>query len=161
MLGLLRKHATYANVTATLALTAALGGGAYAAIGADGVLNGCFKKHGGALRLVNAGAKCKSSEKSIAWNQQGPGGANGAQGAQGSAGSPGQNGSAGTNGTNGTNGTPGAPGSTVKAKASGSGSSGAENTPVTIPLTGASWTQTAGNPEQIDATFSWQPPAAS
>ena len=148
----IRRHATYANVVATIALVAAAGGGAYAAIGSGGEINGCYKKRGGSLRLVNAGAKCKGSEKAIAWNKQGPAGA---------AGTNGTNGANGTDGTNGTNGTNGAPGATVKAKATGSGSSAQANAFNPVPLTGNTWTQGAGNPNQIDIRIDWQAPAGS
>lgn len=76
MLSRFRPRLTYANVTATLALVLAMGGGAYAAVssipGAGGVIHGCYQKRGGNLRLVSAGHHCSKSEKAISFNQRGP-----------------------------------------------------------------------------------------
>ena len=52
---MIRRHISYANVTATLALVLALGGGAYAVQGIPdrtGVFHGCVNKRNGALRLM-------------------------------------------------------------------------------------------------------------
>jgi hypothetical protein len=77
-----RPRLTYANVASTLALILATGGGAYAAAssipGPNGVIHGCYRKTGGALRLVAAGARCSKPERAIAFNQRGvPGPAGG------------------------------------------------------------------------------------
>jgi hypothetical protein len=58
-------------------------------VGANGQINGCFKKKGkakGALRVVPAGKRCKKGEQRIAFNAQGPAGKDGSQGSQGPAG---------------------------------------------------------------------------
>ena len=83
----MRRRLTYANVMSTIAVFAALGGGAYAAAGSiagpDGVLHGCYKGKGGALRLVSANRRCSKLEKAIAFNQRGITGSSGAPGAPG------------------------------------------------------------------------------
>ena len=107
-----RNRLTYANVTASLALFIALGGGAYAAtqLPKDSVGTAQIKKN------AVTGAKIKSSAVSSSDVKNGSllaadfaGGQlpSGAQGATGPAGPKGDKGDAGTNGTNGTNGTTG------------------------------------------------------
>jgi len=51
----------------------------------SGVIHSCFKKQGGALRLIDpgAGGNCGSSENTLSWTQTGPGGVQGVQGIQG------------------------------------------------------------------------------
>jgi hypothetical protein len=87
LLARFRPRITYANVTATLALVLATGGGAYAAVssipGSDGVIRGCYQKKKGNLRLVRAGKKCSKGEKAIAFNQRGRQGVPGPQGPAG------------------------------------------------------------------------------
>ena len=93
---------TYANVVATLAMFAAVGGGAYAlgaASGAGGVIHGCVSRSTGVLRVVSSSSKCRkptrragSGERAISWNQQGGAGPTGATGSPGAAGAPGQRG---------------------------------------------------------------------
>jgi hypothetical protein len=46
-------------------------------------LHACSAKSTGALRLVAAGSKCKSSEKTVYWNVQGPRGLKGSPGSDG------------------------------------------------------------------------------
>jgi hypothetical protein len=109
-------------VISLIALVAALGSGAYAAMSgipdAKGVFHGCVNTRTGALRVVKSAGSCRRSqvlhhggkrivipgEFAIAWNQSGPAGAPGVQGPQGVQGSQGPQGANGTNGTNGTNG---------------------------------------------------------
>jgi hypothetical protein len=79
------------------------------------VINGCYLKKLGAVRVIDAeaGAKCTSLEKVISWNQQGqpgPPGAAGAKGEPGPAGTPGADGAAGPPGPPGAAGTNGDPG---------------------------------------------------
>ena len=80
---------------------AAVAGVAQAAIpgSGDGVISGCYDKTG-KLRVIDAqaGAKCASAEKPLAWNQQGQPGPAGAQGATGPAGAQGATGPAGPQG---------------------------------------------------------------
>ncbi|MGH3370629.1 MAG: hypothetical protein ACRDPR_11570 [Nocardioidaceae bacterium] len=98
----LKRRLTIA--AATLALVAAAGGIASAAIpGLGGVINGCYEKRTGILRVIDAeaGKKCLSVETPISWNQRGekgykgdPGPA-GPKGDTGPAGPPGPAGPAG------------------------------------------------------------------
>jgi hypothetical protein len=89
---------------------------AYAAVpGADNVINGCYEKRTGLLRVIDAeaGKKCLSFETPISWNQKGLKGDQGAQGPQGEKGEPGQPGAdgvAGSPGIDGQDGADGAPG---------------------------------------------------
>ena len=96
------RQLTYANVMSTIAVFAALGGGAYAAAssipGADGVIHTCYQVKKGAVRVVPAGKKCAKGERALAFNQLG---------AQGLAGTPGGAGAAGAKGEPGPQG-PGA-----------------------------------------------------
>jgi hypothetical protein len=73
------------SVIATVVLAAALGGGAWAAIpGSDGMIHGCYATTDGLLlgiphskgdlRAVDTGERCRSYERAVAWNQQGPAG---------------------------------------------------------------------------------------
>src|SRR5438128_2375363 len=107
----LRRHLSYANVAATGALVIGITGFAVAAgSGGTSVIKGCVAKKGGALRIAT---KCRSSERPISWNQQGPPGVAGANGSNGA------NGAAGTNGTNGQNGHDGQNGAPGTARAYG------------------------------------------
>jgi hypothetical protein len=93
-----RRHISYANVAATLALVLALSGGAIAATGgfaSGGRLQACVNHEGG-LKLLKSGQKCKRGQKLVSWNQTGPAGPKGATGATGSAGAPGAPGAPGT-----------------------------------------------------------------
>lgn len=86
---------------------------------------------------------------------RGPTGARGAQrvrGAQDVAGLQGEQGppgSPGTNGTNGTDGTDGLNGAAVIGRASGSGDTGTNNTPQTITLADATFTNTSDNTDNL------------
>jgi hypothetical protein len=97
------RHLTYANVMATLALFAALGGGAYAIDRTPdlaGRFHACVTKRTGAIRVVASSASCRRrglrAELAVAWSQTGP------------AGPAGQNGRDGFDGRNGLDGHPGA-----------------------------------------------------
>jgi hypothetical protein len=101
-----------------LALIVALGGIGIAAIpGRDGVINACYAKKTGDVRLVEKGKKCKRGEKKTKWNQKGRTGASGQigpigpQGLKGDKGDKGDPGQAGTNGENGIDGSAGQAGS--------------------------------------------------
>ena len=85
MLARLRPRVSYANVTATMALLVALGGGALAAssfVGSNGQIHGCVDKKGH-LSVVKAGKKCGKGKTEIAWNQRGPRGLRGPHGPPG------------------------------------------------------------------------------
>jgi hypothetical protein len=86
---------SYANVTATLALFLALGGGAYAASGgfvsSSGTVRFCIGR-GGGVSVARAGRHCRRGTTTVTMNQKGrtgltgsrgPAGAKGAQGAVG------------------------------------------------------------------------------
>jgi hypothetical protein len=96
----IRRHLSYANVAATLALVFAMGGGAIAATSAFTAASSSIKACVGAngVLKVLAGKKCKSGQKAVSWNQQGPPGVPGARGATGATGAPGGIGTAGLDG---------------------------------------------------------------
>jgi hypothetical protein len=85
-----RARLNYANVMATVAVVAALGGGAFAVAavtGAGKTIDACYVAKGdnqGSLRLLVKG-KCGKREKPISWNQRGIQGVPGAQGSPGPA----------------------------------------------------------------------------
>ena len=95
----MRRHLSYANVAATLALVFAMGGGAYAAVtsipGSDGIIHGCYSKSSGVLRLVGSKKRCSKRETAIAFSQRGRDGASGPAGVAGLPGTPGQQGAPG------------------------------------------------------------------
>jgi hypothetical protein len=99
MLHGLRSRLTYANLTATVAVFLALGGGAYALSGVpdrSGVYHACVATSG-ALRVVAKSSSCRKTktvrrgkrrvripgESAIAWNQHGPQGFSGQNGTPG------------------------------------------------------------------------------
>ncbi len=106
----MRQRLTYANVTATLALFLALGGGAYAVTGGAAArgrtYRACVAKSTGAMRLLASRRRCGRRERLITWNQVGPQGVAGLRGAEGQAGP------AGAPGTDGAAGAPGQAGAT-------------------------------------------------
>ena len=86
MLGNLRGKITYANVMATLAVFAAIGGGAFAVgavRGGQGKVVACYPKNGKrerSLRILVNGSHCKKGEKQVTWDkspQTGTGGGTG------------------------------------------------------------------------------------
>ena len=88
---LARFHPSPATGIAFIALIVALGGSAYAVtsfVGSDGKIHGCVSKSG-QLVLVKAGAKCKTGQSGIAWNQRGPRGLRGPRGFRGQMGAQG------------------------------------------------------------------------
>ena len=70
-------------------------------------IQACVEKKDGALRLIESGKSCKSSETPVSWNIQGPAGP---QGMQGRAGIEGPAGPQGEQGPVGPQGVPGADG---------------------------------------------------
>jgi hypothetical protein len=74
----------------------ALGSTAFAAIpDSGGLIHSCYKKSGGALRVIDtASASCDSNETPLDWNQQGPQGPQGAPGPKGDKGEKGDPGPA-------------------------------------------------------------------
>jgi hypothetical protein len=65
-----------------------------------GVIHGCYKTSGGALRVIDTAtsAKCLASETALNWNQAGPTGSRGVTGATGGAGPSGPKGPSGPQG---------------------------------------------------------------
>ena len=71
-----------------LAVTAVLAGAAVVwsptgSAAGEGVINGCYQKNQGQLRIVAAGTACRPDENAISWNVQGPKGDPGPQGPAG------------------------------------------------------------------------------
>jgi len=71
-----RPHLSYSNVVATMCLALLLGGTAMAIDGAQtsataSKVYACAKKRGGAMRLVKAKTKCRSTEKKVSWAKAG------------------------------------------------------------------------------------------
>lgn len=92
------KSKRLATASLVGALVVGIGGAVAAAAvpGADGVINGCYSTKGslfgspkGSLRVIDEGEKCRSSERALPWNQQGPPGEKGDPGPQGPTGPPG------------------------------------------------------------------------
>jgi len=84
----IRRHLSYANVAATLALVLAMSGGAIAATGgftSGATLRACANEEG-AIRLLKPGKTCRKGQKTVAWNMTGPAGATGAPGTAGATG---------------------------------------------------------------------------
>ncbi len=98
---------------AVLAPAAALAGGvAWATVpAANGVINGCYQKNVGNLRVIDDETEtCGPSELAISWNQVGPQGLQGPQGPQGVQGPQGEQGEPGDPGDAGPQGPQGVPG---------------------------------------------------
>ena len=97
--------------TAILALSAGMVAGAIPNSN-NGVINGCFEKQTGLLRVIDtqAGKSCTRWETPISWSQAGPPGIAGAQGPQGPQGDPGPRGEKGDAGADGLPGVAGPPG---------------------------------------------------
>lgn len=55
----------------------------------DNIINGCYKKNDGQLRIVSPESRCLPSEIPISWNKVGPSGPSGAGGSPGPQGPPG------------------------------------------------------------------------
>lgn len=111
---------SYANVMATVALFAALGGSAWAATGglksSNGVIHGCVSKRSHVLSVVTGRRQCGRGSTALPFNAKGVQGAagvagpHGQPGPQGPRGVPGKNGADGATGRAGQQGTPGTDG---------------------------------------------------
>ena len=89
------------------------GGAAFAAIpDSTGVINGCYQKNVGNLRVIDpsAGDSCRPSEVSLSWSQTGPAGPQGPKGDKGDTGPAGPAGPTGPAGPKGDKGDTGATG---------------------------------------------------
>ena len=92
-----------------------VGGVAYAAIpDSSGVIDGCYQKKVGNLRVIDssAGQSCRHSEVPISWSQTGPQGPPGPQGPKGDTGATGPKGDTGATGATGPQGPKGDTGAT-------------------------------------------------
>src|SRR5664280_2034745 len=99
----IKRHLSFANVAAGLALLFSMSGGAIAATGgfsSSGTLKACVNEEG-AIRLLKPGKGCKKGQKAVSWNQVGPAGAKGVAGAPGTAGATGATGATGASGVQG------------------------------------------------------------
>jgi hypothetical protein len=86
---------------------------AFATIPSNNVIDGCYRKSGGALRVIDGTVtKCSSQETALAWNVQGVKGDKGDKGDQGDQGIQGIQGVQGLKGDKGDTGAPGATGAT-------------------------------------------------
>lgn len=78
---------------------------AYATIPSSNVIDSCYARSGGSLRVIDSTVTtCKSTETSLAWNVQGPKGDMGPAGPQGETGPQGATGAAGPKGDKGDTG---------------------------------------------------------
>jgi hypothetical protein len=105
---------TLVSLAAVLAVLAVGGSVALATIpSSGGVINGCYNKTSGSLRVIDpAVAACSNGESPINWNQTGPQGPKGDAGPQGSKGDLGPQGPAGDPGPQGPKGDSGQQGPT-------------------------------------------------
>ena len=86
----------FAVIGAALAASVAVAGVALATIPNAGVINGCYLKSGGILRVIDSSTStCSTKETSLAWNVQGAPGPQGAQGVPGPQGETGATGATG------------------------------------------------------------------
>jgi hypothetical protein len=91
----MRRHLSYANVCASLALLLVAGGltatasGAFHEAASAQTIKACYAKKGSKKGLLRVAPKCKKSEVAVSWNQAGPAGANGANGSNGATGATG------------------------------------------------------------------------
>ena len=87
------KGRTLASGAAALLMAVTSIGIAYATIPTNNVIDACYTRSGGSLRVIDATVtKCGKTETSLAWNVQGPAGPQGAVGPAGPAGPAGANG---------------------------------------------------------------------
>jgi hypothetical protein len=133
----------------TIALLAALGGGAWAAIpGPEGIIHGCYNRHSGAVRVIDTATRqrCRRRESELDWDEVGPPGPRGGGGKTGPQGKQGKTGLQGKQGLPGTPGSPGAPGVSNAYTAGQSGSVGLSPTPIgvlTLSVPGGDYVVTA------------------
>jgi len=107
----MRSHVITAAASALIA-SAIAGGIAFAAIPSSGVINGCYQKNEGNLRVIDANESCHPSEVPISWNQLGAEGPQGAMGPEGPKGDTGPTGATGATGPAGATGATGPAGAT-------------------------------------------------
>lgn len=141
-MGFIRRRFTYANVASTLALVLAMSGGAYAAIAPirHGVIHSCYSRSNGALRVVNAHARCRPHQRALNFNRRGPAGPRGLTGPAGPIGLTGAAGKTGARGAVGKAGAAGKTGAAGKSVTSAALAVGNGN----CPGGGASFTSVSG-----------------
>src|SRR6059058_4261554 len=126
----------------------AVGGGvAFAAIpDSGGVINGCYQKNVGNLRVIDpsAGDSCRPSEIGISWSQTGPQGLQGPKGDTGATGPIGPQGPAGPKGDTGATGAAGPQG-----PKGDTGATGATGAPGPKGDTGATGPQGPAGPNSL------------
>jgi hypothetical protein len=97
-----------------VALALAIGGVAYATIPSNNVIDACYTKSGGTLRVIDATVtKCAKSETALAWNVQGIPGEKGEKGDTGDTGPQGPAGPQGPQGPQGPTGPAGPAGTSM------------------------------------------------
>jgi hypothetical protein len=118
------------------------GGVAFAAIpDSSGVINGCYQKNVGNLRVIDpsAGDSCRPSEIPISWSQTGPAGPQGPKGDTGATGPQGPAGPAGPAGATGAQGPAGPTGPAgPKGDTGATGATGPQGVPGNLALAGKS-----------------------
>lgn len=102
------------SLAAAVVVGTALAGGiaAHGIPGAGSVINGCYQKNEGQLRLIDPHGRCRPSEVAIAWSVKGE------KGDKGDPGAPGKDGRDGVDGVDGADGADGT-GVTVEPEAPG------------------------------------------
>jgi len=114
------KHTLISAAAGALAATVIAGGVAWATIPAsNGVINGCYQKIDGVLRIVDAADACRASELPTSWNQTGQQGVQGPTGPKGDQGEKGATGATGPSGPKGDTGPAGQKGDTGQTGATG------------------------------------------
>lgn len=114
------RRSTLIAATAAVGVLA-IGGVAYATIPSDNVIDSCYSKSGGSLRVIDGTVtKCGKNETALAWNVQGRQGEKGETGATGPAGPAGPTGPQGPAGPTGPEGPAGPQGPTGPTGAAGS-----------------------------------------
>jgi hypothetical protein len=128
-------------------LLAVGGGAAFATIPNGGVINACYARSGGSLRVIDASVTtCKSGETSLAWDEHGAVGPVGPAGPQGPAGPAGPAGADGQNGATGPAGLAGPQGPAGPAGPAGpSGLAGYEIVTTNVPANGSALVQGSAN----------------
>ena len=104
----MKSHLVMAAAAALIGSVIA-GGIAIAAIPSGGVINGCYQKIEGSLRVIDDTETCRNSELPLSWSQTGPAGAQGPTGPQGPTGATGATGATGDTGATGATGAAGTP----------------------------------------------------
>ncbi|HXK13713.1 MAG TPA: hypothetical protein VNH45_04185 [Gaiellaceae bacterium] len=123
---------------------------AFATIPNNGVINACYARSGGSLRVIDASVtNCKSGETALAWDEHGAVGPVGPQGPAGPAGPAGPPGPAGPAGADGKDGATGPAGPAGPQGATGpagpSGLAGYEIVTTSVPANGTALVQGSAN----------------